>query len=336
MLGFFFAVMINTIYYTNKNFIIPSNKIFEKIFNLKEKLTGQSIKIKSIFNENDNTPSMVIYFCEEDNMYRFKDFSTGLYGDAIDIINEQYQLEDRQKAFRKVIELFKHDTDIKLINIINKEKKEVNDYVIRKWTDTDAEFWKQFGIGGSFLKTYNIKPLDSFCIKISNNNTESLLSFDCNMSYGYFNNTGDLCKIYQPGNKKAKFLKVKEYIQGIDQLTYTKKCLIIASSLKDIGAFKSLKYNNIELIAPDSENVTITQDKLDMFKTKYEYVFTMFDNDAAGIQAMNKYKKLYGIDYIYFNIEKDVAECVKQHGIKNTKAFFKPIFLKLIKKEKNK
>ena len=99
--------MIQTIYYTNKNFHIPSNKIFEKILNLKEELTGQSIKIKSIFNKNDKTPSMVIYYSTEDSMYRFKDFSTGLYGDAVDIVNELYSLEDRQLAYRKIIELFK-------------------------------------------------------------------------------------------------------------------------------------------------------------------------------------------------------------------------------------
>lgn len=327
--------MIQTIYYTNKNFHIPSNKIFEKILSLKEELTGQSIKIKSIFNKNDKTPSMVIYYSTEDNMYRFKDFSTGLYGDAVDIVNELYSLEDRQLAYRKIIELFKDDKDIIMLDIITKEKKEITDYTLRKWNNADADYWKQFAISGSFLKAYNIKPIDSYSIKTTSNNKDTVMLFNCAMSYGYFNNAGELCKIYQPGNKKAKFLKVKEYIQGIDQLTYTKKCLIIASSLKDIGAFKSLKFKDVELIAPDSENVTITQDKLELFKTKYEYVFTMFDNDAAGIHAMEKYKKLYSINYIYFKIEKDIAECVKQHGILNTSKFFKTVFHEAIKKQKN-
>ena len=327
--------MIQTIYYTNKNFHIPSNKVFEKILNLKEELTGQSIKIKSIFNKNDKTPSMVIYYSTEDSMYRFKDFSTGLYGDAVDIVNELYSLEDRQLAYRKIIELFKDDKDIIMLDIITKEKKEITDYTVRKWNNADADYWKQFAISGSFLKAYNIKPIENYSIKTTSNNKDTVLLFNCAMSYGYFNNAGELCKIYQPGNKKAKFLKVKEFIQGEEQLTYTKKCLIIASSIKDIGSFTALKFKDVELIAPDSENVTITPDRIKTYKEKYQYVFTLFDNDDAGIKAMKKYKELYDINSIYFNIEKDIAECVKQHGLTNTSKFFKTIFHDAIKNQKN-
>ena len=72
--------MINTIVYTNKNFPIPSNRVFEKLLNLEEPLEGQTIKIKSIFNQEDKEPSMVIFFSEEDGIYRFKDFSSDQYG----------------------------------------------------------------------------------------------------------------------------------------------------------------------------------------------------------------------------------------------------------------
>jgi hypothetical protein len=48
--------MITTILYNNTNFPIPSERIFEKIFNLEETLEGQSVNIKSIFNDKDNDP----------------------------------------------------------------------------------------------------------------------------------------------------------------------------------------------------------------------------------------------------------------------------------------
>jgi hypothetical protein len=162
------------------------------------------------------------------------------------------------------------------------------------------------------------------------------MDFAQNMCYGYFNKAGELYKIYQPTRKIAKFLKLKEYTQGEEQLTYKARCLIIASSLKDIGAFKALKFNQIELVAPDSENVTITQAQIDKYRQEYEYVFTMFDNDVAGMKAMKHYKDLYNISYIYFNVEKDVAECVKQHGVASTKVFLIPILKNAIAGEKNK
>jgi hypothetical protein len=326
--------MIQTIHYTNKNFPVPSNRIFEKILNLEETLDGQSLKIKSMFNKEDKDPSMVI-FLADDNLYRFKDFSSGLYGDAIDIVLHIYNLPDRQLAYRKVLELFKDDTTVESTVIHIPEIKEISNFETRKWNNADAAYWKQFGIGGTFLKLYNIKPLEKYTIKITRGDIERNMDFEQNMCYGYFNNAQELCKIYQPNRSKAKFLKVKEFVQGEEQITFNKKCLIIASSLKDIGAFQSLKFKDIDLIAPDSENVTITQSQITKYQSHYEYIFTMFDNDIAGMAAMKKYKSLYNIPYIYFNIEKDMAECVKQHGIASTKIFFTPIFKDAIKRAKD-
>ena len=328
--------MIQTIYYTNKNFPIPSNKMMEKICGLEEELEGQSVKIKSIFNKADKDPSMVIFFADDEGIYRYKDFSSGSYGDAIDIAMHIYDLSDRQVAYRKMLEVFKDDTTIpKSFGAYVKETKEISDYHIRKWNNADAAYWKQFGISGLFLKLYNIKPLSAYTIKITKGTVENYMLFDHNKCYGYFNNAGELCKIYQPTRTKAKFLKVKEFTQGEEQLTYDKKCLIIASSLKDIGAFKSLKFENVDLIAPDSENVTITPQQIDHYRQHYEFIFTMFDNDLAGMAAMKKYESVYNIPYLYFNVEKDMAECVKQHGIINTKILFKPVFKNGIKRSKN-
>jgi hypothetical protein len=328
--------MIQTIHYTNKNFPIPSNLIMERILNLEEKLEGQSLKIKSVFNEKDNDPSMIIFYSTDDEIYRFKDFSTGEYGDAVDIVLGLYKLEDRQKAYRKILEIFKDDTDIPRLRISSvKITKEVSEFKIRKWLNVDAEYWKQFGIGGTFLNKYNIKPLESYTIKMTKGGEVSTMDFDHKKCYGYFNMKGELCKIYQPARKEAKFLKTKDLTQGEEQLTYDKKCLIIASSLKDIGAFKSMKFPDIDLVAPDSENVTITPEQITKYRQHYQYIFTMFDNDVPGMNAMKKYKELYNIPYIYFNIEKDIADCVKQHGVESTKIFFKPIFKDAIKRSKN-
>lgn len=325
--------MLSTIIYTNKNFPIPSEKIFTKILNLSEELTGQAIKIKSIFNKDDKDPSMVVFHSDE-NIYRFKDFSSGNYGDAADIVQYLYNLSNRQDAFKKILEIFKNDESISYSpNNIIKTTKEITDYTIRKWFKHDAEYWKEFHIGVKFLKKYNIQPLEKYTITVKSGDSKSILDFNTVQAYGYFNSNNELCKIYQPHNKKAKFLKVKEYIQGEDQLTYNTKCLIISSSLKDIGAFLSMGFNNIELVAPDSENVKIPIDKINYYKSKYPYIFTMFDNDLAGMKAMKDYKELYDIPYIYFTIEKDIAESIKQHGPVNTKLFFTPILKDAIKRK---
>ena len=55
---------------------IPSEWILENYLDLPYKLTGQSVKLKSIFNIADKDPSMVIYYNSAKKKYVFKDFSS--------------------------------------------------------------------------------------------------------------------------------------------------------------------------------------------------------------------------------------------------------------------
>jgi len=321
--------------YSSENFPIDSGLVFEKVLNLDEPLTGQSVKINSIFNPGDKTPSMILFYSEQ-GFYRFKDFSTGKYGDVSDIVMYLYKIDSRQDAFVKILEIF-DKTDYVPVNLSSagyvKIVKEISKYKTRRWLKYDELFWKEFYIGGPFLKEYRILPIDSFTITATENTKVTHMDFNPAVAYGYFNKKNELCKIYTPLNKKMKFLKVNNMIQGHEQLKYNTKCLIIGSSLKDIGAFKSMKFKEFELVAPDSENVDIPREIIEEYKSKYTYIFSMFDNDIEGMKAMKHYKKEYGIPYIYFTVEKDVAECVKQHGPESSRVFFKPILRDAIRKE---
>ena len=79
----------------------------------------------------------------------------------------------------------------------------------------------------------------------------------------------------------------------------------------------------------------ISKDKIDFYKSKYKYINTMFDNDKAGINSMNIYREKYDIRGILLNVEKDVAECSKQHGLKATKLFMTPLLKKELKNHKD-
>ena len=54
---------------------VPIEWVFEYYLNLKERLTGQNIKMLSAFNVKDKVPSMFIY--QDSGKYKFKDFSSG-------------------------------------------------------------------------------------------------------------------------------------------------------------------------------------------------------------------------------------------------------------------
>jgi DNA primase len=110
-----------------------------------------------------------------------------------------------------------------------------------------------------------------------------------------------------------KFIKVKEYIQGMDQLTFQTDYLVICSSLKDMMTLMSMGISNVECIAPDSENTLISEHVIQSLKGKYKSVCTLFDNDKAGIEAMEKYKAKYGLANVHLTLEKDLSDAVAAH-----------------------
>ena len=81
---------------------IPSTWVFQYYLNLPEQLTGQNIKIKSIFNPNDKTPSFCIYVNETIMQYKFKDFSTGKNGNKVDLVKSMFNIE-YPEASRKIV-----------------------------------------------------------------------------------------------------------------------------------------------------------------------------------------------------------------------------------------
>ena len=62
---------------------------------------------------------------------------------------------------------------------------------------------------------------------------EDSLEISHDTMYGFFKEDGTLYKIYSPKIRRKKFIKVKDYLQGLDQLKYDKPYLVICSSLKD-------------------------------------------------------------------------------------------------------
>lgn len=323
---------------TTKNLVtnykeIDPRWIFEKYACLKEKLSGQDIKIHSVFNIKDKTPSMCIYVDkkklieEEEVVYKFKDFSTGLAGSAIDLVKELKGFNFHQAVSTIVEEynddILKNKGNINFEDYKEHSKYQVSKHILRGWNTKDQYFWTQFYIGSTFLNEYCIKPLESYTMQKEENGVIQELIIKGEYLYGYFTKSGELYKIYQPKTKDKKFIKVKQHIQGYEQLK-GHDYLLITSGLKDTGSMDSLKLN-LDYISPDSENTMIPKDMMIRFKKEYKRVLVMFDNDEAGIKAMKKYRELYDTPCVLLTLAKDVAESVKQHTPNKVKERIVPL-----------
>lgn len=310
------------------HFSVPDEWIFEKFLNLPEVLTGQSVSIRSVFNPNDTNPSLIVYYCTKNDGYRFKDFSSGHHGNAFNLVQYLYDIS-LPEALRKIQDLYENNDDYLLDNrVVIPIVKEIKNYKVRSWNLTDKDYWTQYYIGSKELEEHNIKPLASYELVVTKGTEVKIKSFELACSYGYFTKDGELYKIYNPKNSVGKFLKIKDYDQGCNQLSENNQWLIIMASMKDLIAFKQLSFPNIDCIAPHSENTILSEEAMKHYQSKYKLVTILFDNDTAGKNAALKYKELYGIHHTEFDVEKDVAECVRQHGIENTKMFLKPLLLK--------
>ena len=312
---------------------IPSTWVFQYYLNLPEQLTGQNIKIKSIFNPNDKTPSFCIYVNETIMQYKFKDFSTGKNGNKVDLVKSIFNIE-YPEASRKIVKdynMFVKTNGVQKIDFKPESKWVINYIKERSWTITDKKYWLSFRIGKTILDEFNVRPIEYYTLVKENSNKVENLRCGSKWCYGYFDKNGDVYKIYQPYSKKYKFYKAKSYLQGIDQLKFNKPYLVICSSLKDALCLKGMGYN-VEVLAPDSENTIIKPHIIEHLKKKYKKVITLFDNDQAGLEAIEKYKNLYGLHGCVLSMSKDISDAIKNYGLNKVHTMLKPLLKQTLSK----
>lgn len=307
---------------------VPVSWIFEHFCKLKEKLNGHDVKIKSMFNPKERTPSMCIYL-SKDKVYRYKDFSSGRGGSAVDMVKDLHSLT-YYKASQLIVEKYNdfvlhNNGGYDLQEFKQASKYKVTSSTPRQWTTQDQYFWTQFNIGTKLLTEHNVVPLEYYCME----KDDKELRIRGNYLYGYYKKDGTLYKIYQPKTLDKKFIKVSDYVQGSEQLKQH-PYLLITSSLKDIMALKSLKLT-IDIIAPDSENSLIRKELMTEYFKTYKKVIVMFDYDEAGIRAMEKYKELYPeLQVAVLPMSKDPSDSIRDYTAKEVRARIVPILNKLL------
>ena len=322
--------------FVNSIYDVPTDWIFEHYLDLPERLTGQHVKMQSLFNPDERTPSMHLH-CFSNNKYFFKCFSTGNSGSPVDLMMKLWNV-DFKTAAGVIIDDYKSyirtgKQVVKKTFVVSSWR--VEDYDVRKWTELDAKYWLQYNIGSKMLKKYNVIPIQNYTMAkyIGDTKTNEEFTVSARYIYAYTNELEEIYKIYQPKKLEKKFMKLMDYIQGSDQIE-GKRFLVITSSLKDIMAIKSIPGLDIDVIAPDSENSKLSAEMITQVKQDYEAVITYMDSDKAGIDSMKFYYDKYNLPFVYLDLEKDFSDIVKNHGIKKAAYLLIPALDKAIAKYK--
>lgn len=295
-----------------------------KSFGLDQKLEGQSINIHTPFQDED-TPS---FFLFNEGRYFFKCFATNRGGDVYEMVKHIFNFPTKAEAITRVWNDYEeylngsgktwHTNNYSAIKYQKKVRYHMKGVEMRGWNEDDKKFWSKYHITRVILEEHNVAALDKIIMSKVDNTGTSDFTIQNPLMYGFFKKNGELYKCYQPGRKKGKYLRVRDYLQGIDQLDPNNKKLLITKALKDIMGFKALKIAGWNCVAPNSENELLSEEVMQDFKNQYTDIRTLFDNDTAGETARTLYKEKFGLESLDFNLgQKDLTDSTASVGYKS-------------------
>jgi hypothetical protein len=232
----------------------------------------------------DNIPSFRFFYhkTKKDTLMWY-DFATAESGDCFIFVCKLLGLSYID-CLRRIVQDFKGSGSSYSIPdrsniVLNKNKEQEFSKVKigirkRKWLEKDRLFWEQFGISKKTLELFKVAPIDYVFYNDKPVKTDEL-------SYAYLEIKDGVhsFKIYQPLSKTFKWINNADYSvhQGYTQLPEKGELLIVTKSLKDVMALRDVL--GINAIGLQSESVNIKNTVLDEYKSRFERVICLFDND---------------------------------------------------------
>lgn len=196
------------------------------------------------------------------------------------------------------------------------------DILVKDFSKDDYKYFNQYHIRNeSLINTFSI---ENYWI---NNVINDYKYTKLNPAFAYYLGKIDntiLWKLYFPFKKESRFItNNKICIENINEIKGN-RFLILTKSQKDKillrQIFKDLNITTVDVYSTLSESVHIPDNILMYLYTKYTTIFSMFDNDKAGseaIQYLAKTSKIYPFFFVgksVINFSKDITDTSKDYG----------------------
>ncbi len=305
--------------------IYSSNNI-ERVLNKEEVLRGVSqadifrfyLNVEPVFGKlitsplrKDNNPTCG-WIVKRDMLY-LKDFGTGRHLDCFNVVQELFGLKSFNQVLNKIyndidkIKEYKMMNGLKDLDFVHHYKAarkavEKNKIQIetRDYRDYDLEWWNKFGIKESTLRFYNVYAVTKAYL----NGKLVYVENSKNPCYAYYFPETDSIKLYQPFNKRYKWLSNTPHteLQGSQGVSYGQD-LIITKSLKDVMTLREAGYN---AVAVQSETSLFPDQLIEICATvesSGHKIYIMYDNDKPGLDAAYEKSKQYNIPWIIIPLE---------------------------------
>jgi len=231
--------------------------------------------------------------------------------EVIEFIDNQLQLgifgSDKREYIKRDIDYDKA-----------RETKEIL-FKSRDFTIRDLIWWAKYGVDEALLREHDIRSIKYFLDEKFNIKAKISI-YDLAFAFVVY----DKVKIYKPEAPalyKWRNTCPAEYIQGWQQLKGY-DTLIITKSYKDVLVFKS--FMNVDVIAPQSESGSFTQEHIDYILSNYKNVYVVYDYDEAGKIGAKKLEDAYGFTVRWVSTiiddgedrpkDKDISDYIFNHG----------------------
>ena len=268
----------------------------------------------------------------------FKDFATGQHLNVFGVVQEIFKC-DYHEALRIIANDMGIVRDRELrrnpgkINesptkITDKEMSKIQ-VEVQDFTDLELKWWGKYGITLNILKKFNVYSCKHVFL---NGNLLAKSQQHCPI-FGYYGKKYqglELWRCYFPKRTSFRFITnwPSKKIQGYDQLPKEGKLLVITKSMKDCMTLYSC---GISAIAPNSENLFVSDNMLNELKSRFKYIVVFYDNDRPGLHNMARIRREHP-ELVYISIpkqygSKDVSDFYKDHGRKETLNLIKKFVL---------
>jgi hypothetical protein len=255
---------------------------------------------------NDPSPSFVIRVSSDDNLY-WKDFGIdqeNIGFSAVAFVQE-YLGVDRQAALQDILQRKKEGKIPSPLTVkVKRLTKHLYGQALRGF---EVDWWyNNLWITRQELEFFRIASLKGYY-------RDDKLIWDSSPgmpAYYYI----EANKAYRPTARKGnkhRGIDNRDILEGWNQLPRNADHLIIQTSLKDVVCFRKMGYLGI---APPSENsLSGLLSKARELNGRFQQVYCMCDNDAAGRAQAIKLRDLCGWAPLFCPSTKDPSDSVKKY-----------------------
>lgn len=278
---------------------------------------------------SDNKPTCKFYRRSNGQLI-LHDYNGDFWGDCFDYVMRKtgksfyHSLDDIALRFELISNngVLVHIERVPLIPKIKIEPDLCKIRVKRRaWTTSDLKMWELIGVSQGTLQKFHVAPLDRAWL---NDNPIFWYGHQNEIAYVYyFPNYGEFeYKLYFPFRKDYRFIHANaNVLQGFHQMPGTGDFAIITKSYKDVLALYEF---GIPACAPMAETMIVSPGEADGLSNRFSKIFTLYDIDKlAGVDSMQKMKKLYQWTPLFFNVRKglpkDFTDYIKKSGVETTR-----------------